>query len=123
MEKKRTPDDRRRAAMDRRHERAEANAQQIIDRLRLATLKRMMSMAASLPDGHYTEIKTQIMPDEGPPLTGTFKLRDFASCLKDIASIGGKNGAGTGNDIEDLGPIMSMIRGDDDEADDDDLDD
>lgn len=86
-------------------------ADRLIAQLRLAMVKKMTRMASSLPAGYYTEIKGQISRRDG--ITGTFKLRDFAASLKDLAAIGGKSGSGP--DTEDLSPLARLINGDDDE--------
>ena len=88
-----------------------ADAAGLVDQLRVAMLKRMILMATQLPGGYYTEIKGQLT-DVGGGLVGTFKLRDFAASLKDLAAIGGGKGAGT--EVEDWGPLAALL-GDDDE--------
>lgn len=92
----------------------------LADALRAALLRRMIAMEAALPPGSYTEIKGQL--GEGAALAGTFKLRDFAASVKDLAAIGGK--AGAGPDVEDWSPLAGILggAGDDDEDDDEDGD-
>ena len=91
-------------------------ADRLINQLRLAMVKKMMRMAAKLPPGYYTEIKGQISRRDG--IVGTWKMRDFAASLKDLAAIGGK-GASSGPDTEDWAPLAGLIGGNDDENDED----
>ena len=91
-------------------------ADRLIGQLRLAMVKKMTRMAASLPAGYYTEIKGQISRRDG--ITGTWKLRDFAASLKDLAAIGGK-GESSGPDTEDWAPLTRLLGGNDDENDED----
>lgn len=92
----------------------QADASALVEALRVSLLQRMTAMAEALPAGYYTEIKGQIAGADGAPLAATYKLRDFAAALKDLAAIG--KGIG-GPDIEDMGPVMSLVYGDDEEDD------
>lgn len=79
-------------------ETAKAEAERLIDELRVKMLTKMSRMAAKLPAGYYTELK-------GPE--GVFKLRDFAASLKDLAAIGPKRESDA--DYEDLGALNSLF--------------
>lgn len=92
----------------------EADAPALVEALRVSLLQRMTAMVQALPPGYYTEVKGMIAGADGAPLAGTYKLRDFAAALKDLAAIG--KGLG-GPDVEDMGPIMSLVYGDDDDDD------
>lgn len=95
-------------------ETTDEEADRLIGQLRLAMVKKMIRMAATLPAGYYTEIKGQISRRAG--ISGTFKLRDFAASLKDLAAIGGKGGS-SGPETEDWTPLAGMLGavGDDDD--------
>jgi hypothetical protein len=67
----------------------------------------MTAMVAALPPGYYTEVKGMIAGADGAPLAATYKLRDFAASLKDLAAIGG--GKGGGPDIEDWSPLAGIL--------------
>lgn len=95
----------------------EAEAPALVEALRVALLQRMAAMVQALPPGYYTEVKGMIAGADGAPLAATYKLRDFAAALKDLAAIG--KGLG-GPDIEDIGPVMDLVYGDDDDEDGDD---
>ena len=87
------------------------DAASLADQLRVALLRRMAAMAAALPGGYYTEIKGQLAEGAGG-LVGTFKLRDFAASLKDLA---GAPARATETEIEDWGPLAALLGGEDDE--------
>ena len=95
----------------------QAEAPALVEALRVSLLQRMTAMVEALPSGYYTEVKSMIAGGDGVPLVGTFKLRDFAASLKDLAAIG--KGLG-GPDIEDMTPVMDLVYGDDDDEDGDD---
>jgi hypothetical protein len=90
----------------------QADASALVEALRVDLLQRMTAIVQALPPGYYTEVKGMIAGADGAPLAATYKLRDFAASLKDLAAIG--KGLG-GPDIEDMGPVMSLVYGDDDE--------
>lgn len=94
----------------------EQEAQRLINTLRIAILKKMIRMATQLPAGYYTEIKGQVSRKEG--ILGTFKLRDYAASLKDLATLGQKPTGGE-SDIEDWAPIAAKLGLIDDEDDQD----
>lgn len=100
----------------------EAEAPALVEALRVSLLQRMTAMVEALPGGYYTEIKGNLAGADGAPLVGTFKLRDFAASLKDLAAIGK---SGSGPDIEDWSPLAGILGdidpdydGDDDGGDD-----
>ena len=96
------------------------DAPQLIEQLRVMMLHRMMDMMAMLPTGAYTDCKIDLATAPG---IGTFKLRDFAAALKDLAAIGKTMGAGAGvgasDDVEDWSPLRAMGLFDDGEDDED----
>ena len=101
---------------------AGADASALVEALRVSLLQRMTAMVEALPDGYYTEVKGMIAGADGAPLAATYKLRDFAAALKDLAAIGGKGG---GQDVEDWSPLAGILGdidpdydGDDDGGDD-----
>lgn len=81
---------------------------QLIDLLRVAMLRRMTLMLAALPAGYYTETKGVIDATAG---TSTWKMRDFAASLKDLAAIGGKpTASGPGSpDVESWEPLRGLL--------------
>lgn len=84
------------------------DAPQLIDQLRVMMLRRMVLMMTTLPQGAYTECKIDLATAPGG---GTFKLRDLAAALKDLAAIGAKPAAsGGGGDpgVESWGPLRDM---------------
>lgn len=102
----------------------QAEAPALVEALRVALLQRMTAMVEALPSGYYTEIKGNLAEGTGGALIGTFKLRDFAASLKDLAAIGGKGGGGP--DVEDWSPLAGILGdidpdydGDDDDGGDD----
>lgn len=95
----------------------QAEAPALVEALRVSLLQRMTAIVQALPSGYYTEVKSMIAGGDGVPLVGTFKLRDFAAALKDLAAIG--KGLG-GPDVEDMTPVMNLVYGDDDDEDGDD---
>ena len=80
---------------------------QLIDHLRAAVLRRMVLMMTEIPTGYYTEIKGEITNGPG---VGTWKMRDFAASLKDLAAIGPKGG-GEGPDVESWEPLKDLLDG------------
>ena len=99
-----------------------AEAPALVEALRVSLLQRMTAMVQALPPGYYTEVKGMIAGADGAPLAATYKLRDFAAALKDLAAIGGKGG---GPDVEDWSPLAGILGdmdpdydGDDDGGDD-----
>ena len=91
------------------------DAPQLIEQLRVMMLRRMVEMMAVLPSGAYTECKIDLATAPG---VGTFKLRDMAAALKDLAAVG-KSGAygGGGSDVESWAPLRAMGLFDDGEDD------
>lgn len=90
----------------------------LADQLRIALLRRMAAMVDALPGGYYTEIKGQLAEGAGG-LVGTFKLRDFAASLKDLAGTPARANEG---EIEDLSPLVALLGGDEDDVDDEEED-
>ena len=88
------------------------DAAELIEELRAAMLQRMKVMVAALPGGYYTEIKGQLAGADGAPLVGTWKMRDFAASLKDLAAIG--KGVG-GPEVEDWSPLAGIFGGGDED--------
>ena len=84
----------------------QAEAPALVEALRVSLLQRMTAMVEALPGGYYTEIKGNLAGADGAPLVGTFKLRDFAASLKDLAAIGK---GGSGPDIEDWSPLAGIL--------------
>ena len=93
----------------------QAEAPALVEVLRVSLLQRMTAMVEALPGGYYTEIKGNLAGADGAPLVGTFKLRDFAASLKDLAAIGK---GGSGPDVEDWSPLAGLLADDDDEEED-----
>ena len=93
----------------------QAEAPALVEALRVSLLQRMTAMVEALPGGYYTEIKGNLAGADGAPLVGTFKLRDFAASLKDLAAIGK---GGSGPDVEDWSPLAGLLADDDDEEED-----
>lgn len=100
----------------------QAEAPALVEALRVSLLQRMTAMVQALPPGYYTEVKGMIAGADGAPLAATYKLRDFAAALKDLAAIGK---SGSGPDIEDWSPLAGILGdidpdydGDDDGGDD-----
>lgn len=98
---------------------AATEAPALVEALRVSLLQRMTAIVQALPSGYYTEVKGMIAGADGAPLAATYKLRDFAAALKDLAAIGGKGG---GPDVEDWSPLAGILGdidpdydGDDDE--------
>lgn len=85
-------------------------ADDTLERARLAMARRLAAMAAELPAGYYTELK-------GPE--GVFKLRDFAAAIKYVAEVGGPPGVAA--DVEDWGPLVALLKDDDEDRDEDGL--
>lgn len=86
---------------------AGADASALVEALRVSLLQRMTAMVQALPPGYYTEVKGMIAGADGAPLAATYKLRDFAAALKDLAAIGG--GKGGGQDVEDWSPLAGIL--------------
>lgn len=97
-----------------------AEASALVEALRVSLLQRMTAMVQALPPGYYTEVKGMIAGADGAPLAATYKLRDFAASLKDLAAIGG--GKGSGQDVEDWSPLAGILGDIDPEYDGDDDD-
>ena len=85
---------------------------EIAENLREIMLRKLLVMARALPRGFYTEIKGEIY--EQPGVVGTFKLRDFAATIKDVAS-SGRSEQGEGFDVEDLTPLVRLLSNDTEE--------
>ena len=89
------------------------DAPQLIDQLRVMMLRRMVLMMTTLPQGAYTECRVDLA---NAPGGGTFKLRDLAAALKDLAAIGGKAPGVPGGDpgVESWAPLAGIFDPSDD---------